>query len=75
MLASSRMTQKYQTTIPAKIRKFLGLQRGDIIGFDIKEGDVVLKKASPLDVAFAKAVEGTLSEWASAEDEEAYRDL
>jgi len=34
-----------------------------------------LKKALPLDVAFAKAVEGTLSEWASEEDEEAYRDL
>lgn len=75
MLASSRMTQKYQTTIPAKIRKLLGLQSGDLIGFDVKEGDVVLKKASPLDVAFAKAIEGTLSEWASDEDEEAYRDL
>ena len=75
MLASSRMTQKYQTTIPAKVRRLLGLQSGDIIGFDIKEGDVILRKASPLDVAFAKAVEGTLSEWASDEDEEAYRDL
>ena len=75
MLASSRMTQKFQTTIPAKIRRLLGLQSGDLISFDVKEGDVVLKKASPLDVAFAKAVEGTLSEWASEEDEEAYRDL
>ena len=75
MLASSRMTQKYQTTIPAKIRKLLGLQSGDVIGFDLKEGEVVLKRASPLDVAFAKAVEGTLSEWASDEDEEAYGGL
>ena len=75
MLASSRMTQKYQTTIPAKIRRLLGLQSGDIIGFDFKEGDVILKKASPLDVAFAKAVESSLSEWASDEDDEAYRGL
>ena len=75
MLASSRMTQKYQTTIPAKIRQLLGLQSGDFIGFELKEGEVILKKTSPLDVAFAKAVEGTLSEWASEEDEEAYRDL
>ena len=75
MLASSRMTQKYQTTIPAKIRRLLGLQSGDIIGFDLKEGDVVLKNASPLDVAFAKAVEGSFSEWASDEDEEAYSGL
>ena len=75
MFASSRMTKKFQTTIPAKIRRLLGLQSGDLIGFEVKEGDVVLKKASPLDVAFAKAIEGTLSEWASEEDEEAYRDL
>ena len=75
MLASSRMTRKFQTTIPTKIRQLLGLKSGDLIGFDIKEGSVVIKKASPLDVAFAKAVEGTLSEWASEEDEEAYRDL
>jgi antitoxin PrlF len=75
MIASSRMTQKFQTTIPAKVRQLLGLKSGDTIGFDIKEGSVVLKKATPLDVAFAKAVEGTLSEWASEEDEEAYREL
>ena len=75
MLASSRMTQKYQTTIPAKIRSLLGLQSGDTIGFEIREGDVILRKASPLDVAFAKAVEGSLSEWSSKEDKEAYRDL
>jgi antitoxin PrlF len=75
VLASSRMTQKYQTTIPSKVRRLLGLNSGDIIGFDLKEGEVVLRKASPLDVAFAKAVEGTLSEWASEEDDEAYRDL
>lgn len=75
MFASSRMTRKFQTTIPAKIRKILGLQSGDIIGFEVKDNSIILKKASPLDVAFAKAVEGTLSEWASEEDEEAYRDL
>ena len=57
MLASSKMTQKYQTTIPAKIRRLLGLQSGDTIGFALRGGDVVLLKASSLDVAFAKAVE------------------
>jgi antitoxin PrlF len=75
VLASSRMTQKYQATIPAKIRQLLGLKSGDTIGFDLKEGEVVLKKASPLDVAFAKVIENSLSEWASDEDEEAYRGL
>ena len=76
MLASSRVTQKYQTTIPAAVRKVLGIKSGDLIGFDAREGgEIVIRKTTPLDVAFAKSVEGTLSEWASKEDEEAYRDL
>jgi len=75
MVAFSRLTKKFQTTIPAKIRGLLGLRQGDSIGFEMKDGEIVLKKASPVDVAYAKALEGTLSEWASVEDEEAYRDL
>jgi AbrB family looped-hinge helix DNA binding protein len=76
MFASSHLTQKHQTTIPAKVRKALGLRAGDVLGFELREGgEVVLRKATPLDAAFAKSVEKTLSEWISAEDEEAYRDL
>jgi antitoxin PrlF len=75
MVAFSRLTKKFQTTIPLKVRGLLGLQAGDSIGFEVKNGEVVLKKASHVDVAHAKALEGTLSEWASAEDEEAYGDL
>ena len=75
MLASSQITKKFQTTIPAKVRKILGLTQGDRLGFDIQDGNVIIQKASPLDVAFAKSVEQTLSEWTSAEDEEAYHDL
>lgn len=75
MIATSRVTKKFQTTVPVKVRRLLGLKSGDTIGFEVKAGEVILKKASPLDIAFAKALEGTLSEWASEEDEEAYRDL
>ena len=75
MVAFSRLTKKFQTTIPAKVRGLLGLQQGDSIGFEVRDGEVVLKKALPVDVAYAKALEGTLSEWASAEDQEAYGDL
>ena len=76
MFASSRVTKKFQTTIPAKVRKALGLRSGDVLGYEKrKEGEVLLRKASPLDVAFAKSLEKSLSEWASPEDEEAYREL
>ncbi|MFZ4558222.1 MAG: hypothetical protein ACOYN8_17790 [Pseudanabaena sp.] len=36
---------------------------------------VFIKKLSPLDLGYLNAIAGTLSEWASPEDEEAYRDL
>lgn len=74
-MEASRLTSKYQTTIPEKVRKFLDLKKGDLIAFDIKKKAVTLKKISPVDLKFAKSLEGTLSEWNSKNDEEAYRDL
>lgn len=74
-MEASRLTSKYQTTIPEKVRKFLDLKKGDLIAFDIKKKAVTLKKISPVDLKFAKSLEQTLSEWASENDEEAYRDL
>jgi AbrB family looped-hinge helix DNA binding protein len=75
--ATSRLTSKYQTTIPAHVRDALGLEAGDAVAFDIVPGHGVhLRKAGPLDIEFARAVEGTLAnEWLSEADAEAYRDL
>lgn len=71
----SKMTQKYQATVPQEIRKILGLHQGDLLAFDIVEEKVILKKARPLDLEFTRALENTLSEWDSLEDDRAYRDL
>lgn len=71
----STLTQKCQTTIPQEIRKFLHLHEGDRVGFEIIEDHVVIKKILPLDIEFVQALESTLSEWSSKEDDEAYRDL
>jgi len=73
--ATSKLTSKYQATIPEPVRRVLHLRAGDAIAFDIEDNQIRLRKAVPLDLAFARAVEGTLSEWDSAADEEAYRDL
>jgi AbrB family looped-hinge helix DNA binding protein len=73
--ATSKLTKKYQATIPEPVRKLLHLETGDEIAFDIEDDDVHLRKARPLDLAFAKSIEGTLTEWATEADEEAYRDL
>jgi len=73
--ATSKLTKKYQVTIPASVRQVLHLDTGDEIAFDIEDDDVHLRKAQPMDLEFAKILEGTMNEWSSDADEEAYRTL
>jgi antitoxin PrlF len=51
------------------------LGSGDVIAFGIEDDGIHLRKARPTDLLFAKALEGTMSEWESTADEVAYRDL
>lgn len=73
--ATSKLTKKFQATIPEPVRRLLHLEAGDAIAFDIEDNDVHLRKARPADLVFAESLEGTLNEWTSEADEEAYRDL
>lgn len=75
MLQTSKLTSKFQATVPTQVRKVLQLQAGDMVGFEIVGSDVKLKRATPLDLAFAHALEGTLTEWSSAADDQAFKDL
>jgi len=74
-LSVSRLTQKYQATIPAPVRTALGLKAGDGLAFEIGDGGVRIRKAQPMDWEFARGVQATLGEWHSQADEDAYRDL
>jgi len=72
----SKITSKYQTTIPKKIRETLGLHAGDTVAFQVTEtGMVILRKAKPLDMVYLQALNDTLAEWKSKEDEESYEHL
>ncbi len=71
----SKLTRKYQATIPAAVRQALELQAGDRVAFEIDNDQVRIRKVQPLDLDYLKGVETTLSEWGSAADEEAYADL
>ena len=76
MQTVSRLTRKYQATIPRSVRSTLGLKGGDSVVFSVRDdGTVLLTRATPLDVEFLRALSQTLSEWASPEDEEDYRGL
>ena len=75
ILDLGKITSKGQITIPAEIRKFLGVSRGDRIIFERKDGDIVIKKAeekslvsllestSPLSEKATKALKNIRDEW------------
>ncbi len=71
----SRVSSKGQVTIPVEVRQHLGLEPGDVVVYDVEDDRVLLRRGEPFDVAFHAALTDTLDEWASAEDEEAFRDL
>ena len=75
MLQTSKLTTKFQTTVPTSVRKVLQLKAGDMVGFEIDGNEVKLRRATPLDLAFTQALEGTLTEWSSKADEQAFKDL
>ena len=73
--ATSKLTKKYQATVPEAVRKTLHLNAGDIIAFEIDNDIIKLRKARPIDIEFSNALVPTLNEWNSQYDEEAYNDL
>lgn len=75
-IATSRLTTKGQATVPLSVRKRLRLKPGDTVVFEeLDAGTIRIRKAEPLDLEFLSALEKTLSEWNSDNDERAYRDL
>jgi len=72
-LITARLSAKAQTVIPKPVRDRLGIGPGDVIVFEIKDGEVVLRplrRAAARDDPFA-----VFHEWSGAADEDAYRDL
>jgi antitoxin PrlF len=74
-LLASKINSKFQTTIPKTIRDTMSISKGDVVVFEIDEGRVFIKKLQPLDLDYLNAISGTLGEWSSPKDEEAYRNL
>ncbi|MCD4751077.1 MAG: AbrB/MazE/SpoVT family DNA-binding domain-containing protein [Thermoanaerobaculales bacterium] len=72
----SKVSSKGQVTIPVEVRSILGIRPGDFIEYEIQEdGGAMLRRVSPFDAVFHNALNNTLEEWASAEDDEAFSDL
>lgn len=76
MIAVAKITAKGQTTIPQDVRAALHVSPGDLIAWEVgADGTATVRRVQPMDVEYLRAVEGTLSEWASEADEDAYRGL
>lgn len=77
IMKMSRITTKYQATVPADVRAALGVSAGDQILWEIEDGVAHVRKVvEPVDLQWHAAISATLAdEWLSEEDEEGYRDL
>ncbi len=71
----SRLSSKGQVTIPVVVRRALGVGTGDSLSYEIEGDAVILRRVPPFDAEFHRALSTTLDEWASPEDENAFRDL
>ncbi len=71
----SRVSSKGQVTLPKQVREAIGVGPGDAVAYDVVKGVVTLRRLEPIDLAFHVALESTLAEWGSKEDDEAYGDL
>jgi AbrB family looped-hinge helix DNA binding protein len=76
MTTIAKITAKGQTTIPQEVRVALNVKPGDLLAWEVGENGVVrVRRVQPMDIDYLRALEGTLSEWGEAADEEAYREL
>ena len=75
-MKSSKLTSKFQATIPKEIRQALKLQANDYVSFQVlKDGSIKIAKLKPLDREYYKSIESTFNEWNSPEDDDAFEHL
>ena len=71
----ARITARGRTTIPKGIREAADLREGDAIAFEVEDDHLRVYKIGPGRDEYLHGLAGTMNEWASPEDEEAWRAL
>jgi antitoxin PrlF len=69
---TSRLSARSQTVIPKAIRDRLGIGPGDVVAFEERAGEIVLRPVRSPRVAYPFT---TFTEWSSEAGEEAYAGL
>jgi hypothetical protein len=52
------------------VRRLLRVGSGDSLLYEMEKEAVRIRKATPLDAAWARAVESTLTEWSGPDDDD-----
>jgi AbrB family looped-hinge helix DNA binding protein len=72
----ARVTAKGQATIPKRIRDAAHIREGDMLSFDLDSSNrIIIKRIDTSSNVELSALQETLTEWNSPEDDEAWRDL
>ena len=72
-MITSKLTSKSQTTVPQSVRRALNLGPGDLLAYEISDGQVILTRA--LAEANTDDPFGGFDEWRGKEDQDAYTNL
>ena len=72
----ARVTAKGQATIPKRIRDAAHIKEGDMLAFDLDVNNtIIIRRIESAIDSELLALQETLSEWNSPEDDKAWRDL
>ena len=72
-MITSKLTTKAQTTVPQPVRAALGLKAGDLLWYELVDGQVILRKSPATPIKDDPL--GAFGEWRSLADEVAYGQL
>lgn len=71
----TRTTARGRTTIPKSVRDAANVHAGDAVVIEVFGDRVVLRKMLPERSTYLRGLGEMMSEWASPEDEAAWRDF
>ncbi len=68
--ATSKISEKGQTTVPKEIRDALGIHSGDLIQYEVEGNVIKLRKLDAEENIWLKSIETTLEEWHGSDDDD-----
>ena len=69
------MNAEGRVTVPKSIRDAIGLQPGDLLGWELDKKSIRIRLISSVDLNYLRGVEANLSEWSTDVDEAAFAGL